>query len=79
MYWTDWGTSPKIERANLDGGNRMIIVQGDLKLPNGLVIDGASQRLFWADAGLGKIETSDLNVKISIVFKFLISMHIDQT
>ena len=66
MYWTDWGTSPKIERANLDGGHRRIIVKGDLKWPNGLVIDEASQRLFWADASLGKIETSDLKVKLSV-------------
>lgn len=63
MYWTDWGTTPKIEQANLDGNNKRTIVQGQLKWPNGLVIDEASQRLFWADAGLDKIETSDLRVK----------------
>ena len=66
MYWTDWGTVPKIERANLDGGNRMIIVRGDLQWPNGLVIDEASQRLFWADAGLDKIETSNLLVNCNV-------------
>lgn len=63
MYWTDWGTTPKIERSDLDGGSRRSIVQGDLKWPNGLVIDEASQKLFWADAGLDKIETSNLMVK----------------
>ena len=63
MYWTDWGTIPKIERSDLDGGNRQTIVQGDLKWPNGLVIDQASLRLFWADAGLDKIETSNLMVR----------------
>jgi len=63
MYWTDWGTIPKIERSDLDGGNRQTIVQGDLKWPNGLVIDQVSLRLFWADAGLDKIETSNLMVK----------------
>ena len=63
MFWTDQGTIPKIERSDLDGGHRQTIVQGDLKMPNGLVIDQASQRLFWADAGLDKIETSDLMVK----------------
>jgi len=63
MFWTDQGTIPKIERSDLDGGNRQTIVQGDLKWPNGLVIDQASLRLFWTDAGLDKIETSDLMVK----------------
>jgi len=60
MFWTDQGTIPKIERSDLDGGNRQTIVQGDLKWPNGLVIDQALLRLFWTDAGLDKIETSDL-------------------
>lgn len=63
MYWTDWGTIPKIQRANLDGSNQRTIVRGQLKWPNGLVIDAASQKLFWADAGLDKIETSNLLVK----------------
>ena len=62
MYWTDWGATPKIERANLDGGDIRTLVQGQLKWPNGLVIDVTSQRLFWADAGVDKIETSDLLV-----------------
>ena len=63
MYWTDWGDTPKIERSDLDGGSRRTIVQGDLKWPNGLVIDQDSLRLFWADVGLDKIETSNLLVK----------------
>ena len=63
MYWTDWGSTPKIEQANLDGSNKRTIVQGQLKWPNGLVIDAASRRLFWADAALDKIETYDLMVK----------------
>ena len=77
MYWTDWGATPKIERADLDNGrNRRVIVQGDLKWPNGLVIDEASQRLFWADAGLDKIETSDLSVKLNYYyFILLVSIH----
>lgn len=60
MFWTDWGTVPKIERADMNGHGQTTIVSGDLSWPNGLVIDEASQTLFWADAGLDKIETSDL-------------------
>ena len=66
MYWTDWGTIPSIHKANLDGSNHGMIVQGELKWPNGLVIDAASQKLFWADAGLDKIETSNLLVKLRL-------------
>ena len=52
----------------MNGHGQTTIVSGDLSWPNGLVIDEASQTLFWADAGLDKIETSDLTVKYIICF-----------
>ena len=39
MFWTDWGASPKIERSELDGSNRVTLVNTTLELPNGLVVD----------------------------------------
>lgn len=41
---------------------------GQLKWPNGLVIDAASQKLFWADAGMDKIEYSNLDVRSFVLF-----------
>jgi len=38
IYWSDWGDVPKIERANLDGSERTIIVDQDIQWPNGLAI-----------------------------------------
>ncbi len=61
MYWTYWGANPKIEQAQMDGSARRTIVTGNLGWPNGLTIDQATNRLFWADAKLDKIEVSDLN------------------
>ena len=61
MYWTDWGANPKIEQAEMDGSARRTIVTENLACPNGLTIDKATNRLFWADAKLDKIEVSDLN------------------
>ena len=61
MYWTDWGANPKIEPAEMDGSARRTIVTENLACPNGLTIDKATNRLFWADAKLDKIEVSDLN------------------
>jgi len=63
MYWTDWGASPKIEKAEMDGSMRQAIVSGNLVWPNGLTIDQVTNRLFWADAKLDKIEASDLTGK----------------
>ena len=50
VFWTDWGSSPKIERAELDGSNRKVLVTKDLIWPNGLTVDKATSRILWADA-----------------------------
>ena len=63
MYWTDWGANPKIEQAEMDGSARQTIITGSLVWPNGLTIDKPTNRLFWVDAKLDKIEVSDLNGK----------------
>ena len=52
MYWTDWGTHAKIERATLGGNFRTEIVNSSLVWPNGLTLDYEEQRLYWADASL---------------------------
>lgn len=52
MYWTDWGTHAKIERATLGGNFRMEIVNSSLVWPNGLTLDYEEERLYWADASL---------------------------
>ena len=67
LYWTDWGSISKIERVQLDdglsvAGNRRVIVGNGLEWPNGLAADAPNDRLYWADAKLDKIETSDLLV-----------------
>ena len=61
MFWTDWGVDPKIERANLDGTNRVVIVTEDLIYPNGLALDFGQERIFWC--GTGRIESTDFNGK----------------
>ncbi|CAB1328475.1 unnamed protein product, partial [Coregonus sp. 'balchen'] len=60
MYWTDWGTNAKIERATLGGNFRTEIVNSSLVWPNGLTLDYEEQRLYWADASLQKIERCSL-------------------
>ncbi|XP_069081387.1 low-density lipoprotein receptor-related protein 2 [Pleurodeles waltl] len=60
MYWTDWGTNAKIERATLGGNFRTDIVNTSLVWPNGLTLDYDEQRLYWADASIKKIERCSL-------------------
>lgn len=61
MFWSDWGTQPKIERAGLDGSHRVTLVNSSIAWPNGITIDFYNQKLYWADAKLDKIEVTNLD------------------
>ncbi|XP_025833299.1 low-density lipoprotein receptor-related protein 4 [Agrilus planipennis] len=61
MFWSDWGTTAKIEKAYMDGSNRIAIITAGVKWPNGLAIDSHENRLYWNDGKSGKIECSDFN------------------
>ena len=61
MYWTDWGKDPKIERAALDGSQRITLVDTSVAWPNGLTIDHFSRKIYWGDAKLDKIEVMNLD------------------
>ena len=60
MYWSDWGSSPKIEQANMDGSNRKTLVNSGLVWVNSLALDYKNRLLYWCDASLDKIERIDL-------------------
>ncbi|KAH9508827.1 hypothetical protein Btru_050157 [Bulinus truncatus] len=56
LYWTDWGTVPKIEKANYDGSNRQTIASSGLQYPNGLALDVTAGLLYFCDGGRQTIE-----------------------
>lgn len=70
MYWTDWGEHPKIERANLDGMDRVVLLNSSLGWPNGLAIDYAAGKLYWGDAKTDKIEVRLIAVDTTSVYGF---------
>ena len=59
MYWTDWGTVAKIERASMDGTSREVLHNTSLIWPNALTLDYDTQILYWMDASLDKFESSN--------------------
>lgn len=59
MYWTDYGTFDRIERASMDGTSRTVLHNTDLSAPYGLTLDYDTQTLYWADYTLDKIESSN--------------------
>lgn len=61
IFWTDWGEHPKIERASMDGENRTVLHSIHIKWPNALTIDLPTKTIYWADAKLHVIESSDYN------------------
>lgn len=71
MYWTDWGEHPKIERANLDGTDRMVLLNSSLGWPNGLAIDYSAGKLYWGDAKTDKIEVCPFSaLTVSCCFSY---------
>ncbi|CAG9770679.1 unnamed protein product [Ceutorhynchus assimilis] len=65
IYWTNSDTyHPTIERAFLNGSNREILIDSDLRIVSGIAIDYKSQRLYWADMREGiyyRIESANLD------------------
>lgn len=54
MYWTDWGPTPKIERARLDGTERQTFISSGIQYPNGLALDESDKILYWAGTDANK-------------------------
>jgi len=50
MVWTDWGRRPRLERAGMDGSNRLLLANEGVGWPNGVTIDPQTQRVIWVDA-----------------------------
>lgn len=59
LFWSDWNEKrPKIERADLDGSDRVVLVKDGLGWPNGIALDLITNKLYWCDAKTDKIEAS---------------------
>ncbi len=61
IYWTEWGSRPRISRAAMDGSERTTVVHHNILWPNCLTIDYAADRLYWIDARYYMLETIRLD------------------
>lgn len=59
LFFSDWGSKPRIERADMDGERRSRILTNNIGWPNGLAVD--QKMLYWTDAQLNHIESCDFN------------------
>ena len=62
LFYTDWQKPARIGRVNMDGTGAVLLVNGtELSWPNGLAIDYAAERLYWADGDIDRIESIRFN------------------
>ena len=61
MYWTDYGTVDKIERASMDGTSRTVLHSTSLRTPYGITLDYDTQTLYWIDYTLDRLESSSVD------------------
>ncbi|KAK9511107.1 hypothetical protein O3M35_005737 [Rhynocoris fuscipes] len=60
IYWTNWNHHrPSIQRAFTSGYEKVSIITKDIRMPNGLALDYLTEKLYWGDARLDKIERCD--------------------
>ena len=68
MYWTDWiygSYNSKIEKADMDGGNRSVVVQFGIDYrfssPSGLALDVTKNWLYWGDSYYDTLEVYEFS------------------
>lgn len=60
MFFTDMGHDSeqmKLERAFMDGSNRLELVKDRLGSPTGITLDIVTQRVYWSDSHFDTVET----------------------
>uniref|UniRef100_G3PJ24 EGF-like domain-containing protein n=1 Tax=Gasterosteus aculeatus aculeatus TaxID=481459 RepID=G3PJ24_GASAC len=60
MFWTEIGNVAKIERAGMDGSQRIAVVNSSLGWPGGVAVDAISERVYWTDERLRAIGSATL-------------------
>lgn len=63
LYVSLLGSRPKIVRIDLLSNNDVTLIDKALVVPVALHLDEAGQRLYWADAKMGTIESAELDIK----------------
>lgn len=61
LFWCDAGQNPKIERSDLLGGNRQVLIANGVWKPISLWLDAGDNRLYWLDGLLNQVSSADLN------------------
>uniref|UniRef100_A0A667YNG9 LDL receptor related protein 1 n=1 Tax=Myripristis murdjan TaxID=586833 RepID=A0A667YNG9_9TELE len=63
VFFTDYGSTPRVERCDMDGQNRTKLVDSKIVFPHGITLDLVNRLVYWADAYLDYIEVVDYEGK----------------
>ncbi len=69
MFWTDWGSPGKVERAYMDGTGRTTIADTNLVWPNDITIDYEVRNL--SNVGLLVTPNSSFCLKLYMYNRFV--------
>ncbi|KFD58360.1 hypothetical protein M514_00586 [Trichuris suis] len=61
LFFHNFANQHTIERAWLDGSNRVTLVHSNLSLPKSLTVDSKSKQLYWIDSDRKAIVSTDLD------------------
>ena len=61
MFVTDWGSTKKIERFNMDGSGRKIIYDSHYAWGRSITIDYATSTIYWGDTMQNMMASMDIN------------------
>ena len=62
LFWTEWSRSiARIQKGSMDGNGVATLFQINLQRPYAVSVDFADQILYWADAGLDRIESANVD------------------
>ncbi|XP_053381661.1 low-density lipoprotein receptor-related protein 4-like [Mercenaria mercenaria] len=61
LFWSDVGSTQKIERATLSGDDRRAIISTGLAFPTSIDVDYSSQKIVWVDSNRDSIETANFD------------------
>ncbi|XP_066030607.1 sushi, von Willebrand factor type A, EGF and pentraxin domain-containing protein 1-like isoform X7 [Pocillopora verrucosa] len=61
MFWNAWGDTPKVEKSNLDGTQRFVMVTSNHTGPSGITLDRRNKLVYWVNEYSGAIESVDYN------------------
>uniref|UniRef100_H2ZDZ1 Uncharacterized protein n=1 Tax=Ciona savignyi TaxID=51511 RepID=H2ZDZ1_CIOSA len=61
MYMSDLGLNPKIEKCYMNGEACVVLIQEDIKPPNGITLDFTAKKMYWTDGVRKTLSYSNLD------------------